>query len=614
VPPRTRRLAQRDLASVTGVTARTPAQARNRADGRLPGLDRLAAIPPRLRIALGVAVAGGLLLAVGALLPEVSPATPAGFASGPLLFVLGLLPAGVAVVLAARGSSAAVGGVLLAAALFAPGRALADAQLAVEGSAAARPEFAMPSSLEHLHGATGLWLVLAGHVLTLIAGALAMGLADAGDPGVSTSERRPGSYQGPVLVALCLGALAAIGLVAAPFTSSTPFLLARGVLDSPVMELVGGLLVAIAVPLAATIAVTSADSAVAKGWLFGSATSVLAIAVPRLVSGLAVTGLGPTWGPYAAVVAALALIGLGLVTDRTVTAGMDTAAGDDTTEPADLNLPAQSRLHLAAGVAGLLAAGAALVGADTALFVLPPDLPHTVDVAGRLLIPAAALIGICSIGMLVPRIASTVRPAFAVGWVAVLLAGTAAFDTALTANQIDGVRIGPGFWASGLAMLAALAAACCAGLAGGVERDDVDLTNLAWQPMVLVPGVVAALLAFGAFGLPVLRAANFTSPGLWSDFRFASWGLVFGLVAVVAAALLAPICRPERGAALLLGAAGVVAVRVLAFPLDRAMAPNSTSGPGFLLSVTCLVALLAGAGLAASLTRRGTHRPIPRRG
>jgi hypothetical protein len=590
-------------------------QARGSGDGqqRTSGLDRWAVLPSRLRGALAVAVAGGLLLAVGPLLPVADPAAPAGFASGPLLFVLGLLPAGVAVALAARGSASAVAGVLFAAALFAPGRALADAQLAVEGSAAARPELVLPPALQHLHGGPGLWLLLAGHVLTLVAGVLATGVGDAGEPGLSTSERRPGSYQGPVLIALGLGAVAAIGLVAAPFTSTSPFLLARGALDSPVLQLVGGLLIAVAVPLAATIAVTSADSAVAKGWLLGSATAVLAVALPRVASGLAVDGVGPTWGPYAAVLAALALIGFGLVTDRTVTAGMDTSAGDGALEPADLNLPAQSRLHLAAGVAGLLAAGAALVGADTALFVLPADLPHTVDVAGRLLIPAAALVGSCAIGLLVPRAASAVRPAFAVGCVAVLLAGTNAFDTALTATQIDGVRIGPGFWASGLAMLAAVAGASCAGLAGGVERDDVDLTSVAWQPMVLVPGVVAALLAFGAFGLPVLRADGYTSPGLLTDFRFASWGLVFGLVAVVASALLAPICRPQRAAALLLGAAGVVLVRVLALPLDRAMAPNAGAGPGFLIAVACLVALLVAAGMAALLARRAADRRLTRR-
>jgi hypothetical protein len=583
------------------------ANSRGNEPERAPGVNPWTALPTRLRAALAVGVVGGLLLAVGALLPVVDPATSAGFMSGPLLFVLGLLPVGIAVALAVRGSAAAVCGVLFAAALFAPGRALADAQLAVEGSATDRPEFAMPSSLEHLHGGIGLWLILAGHLLTLVAGVLAAGLGEASDPAGTASERRPGSYQGPVLLALGLGALAGVGLVAKPFSSDSPFLLARGALDLPAVALVGGLLIAVAVPLAATIAVTSADSAVAKGWLLGSGAVVLTVAVPRLVAGLAVPDLGPTWGPYGAVLAALALIGFGLVTDRTVTAGMETSAGDDSAEPADFTLPGQSRLHLATGVAGLLAAGAALVGADTSLFVVPAGLPQTTDVAGRLLIPAAALVGVCAIGMLVPRWASVVRPVIAVAWVAVLLAGTEAFDTALTATQIDGVRIGAGFWASGLAMLAALATGCCAGLAGGVERDDVDLTSLKWQPAVLAPGVAAALLAFGAFGLPVLKATGYSGPGLWSDFRFASWGLVFSLVAVVAAGLLAAICRPQRGAALLLGAAGVVVVRVLALPLDRSTAPNPVPGPGFLLAVVCLVALLVGAGLAMWLAGR---RPV----
>lgn len=554
-------------------------------------------LPNRLRIALAAGVVGAVLLAVGSVLPVVSPATPPGYMSGPLLVVLSLLPIAVAILFALRGSVIAAGGVLIATAVFVPGRVLADAQLAVEGSSANRPEFAMPSSLQHLHGNVGLWLLLAGHVVTLVAGILATGLGDPGDRAAS-SERRPGSYQGPVLVALGLGALAAVGIVAEPFTSATPFLLAKGVLDAPVTALIGGLLIAIAVPLAATIAVTSNDAAVAKGWLLGSASVVLAVALPNLVSGLAVTGLGPSWGPYVAVVAALGLIAFAFLTDRTVT------ESDDHAEPADLNLPGQSRLHLATGIAGLLAAGAALVGADTSLFVLPAFLPTTHDVAGRPLIPAAILLAICSVLVLVPQWAALVRPAFAVAWVAMLLAGTQAFDTALTATQISGVTVGSGFWAGALAMLAALAGGCCAGLAGGVERDDVDLSTVSWQSLLGIPGIVAAALAFGAFGLPLFEAPDFTPPGVWAHFTFASWGLAFALIAVVAAALLAPFCRPVRAGALLLGAAGIVAVRVLTLPLTMSEAPHATVGSGFLLAIACLVALLVGAVLAMVAARR----------
>jgi hypothetical protein len=545
-----------------------------------------------------VALAGGVLLAVGPLLPVVSPAMAPGFTSGPLLFVLGLLPVGVAIALAALGSAPAARGALLAAALFAPGRILADAQLAVQGSVAARPELVMPTALLKLHGATGLWLLLAGEVLVLVAGLLTIGTGD-----TTTTDR----YQGPVLVALGLGVVVALGLMTVPFTATTPFLLANGVLDAPPLALAGGLLIAVAAPLSATIAVTSAEPPAARGWLLGGSAVVLAIAVPRISSGLAVDGLHPSWGPYIATVAALVLAAIGLITKRVVATGR-TSDADGTTEPAELHLPGQSRLHVAAGVLGLVSAGAALVGADTNLYVLSADLPHNTDVAGRLLIPAAVLVGVCAAGMLIPRWAAAVRPALAVSWVAVMLAGFGAVDTALTATQIVGVGFGIGTWATAVAMLAAVAAAGCAALAGGVERDDVDLTELTWRPKVLVPAAAAAALAIGAFGFPTLHADGFTPPGLWSDFRFASWGLVFGLVGVLAAALLAPLCRPRRAAGLLLGAAGVVIVRLLSLPLDHTIAPGTTAGLGMLFAAACLLALLVAAATAGWLARQESRR------
>src|SRR5215469_9673397 len=94
LPDRVAPGAERDLASVGPVTARTPSQPVRPADdpGDPPARGVGAHLPDRLRLALAVGIAGGVLLAVGALLPVVSPATPRGFTSGPLLFVLGLLP------------------------------------------------------------------------------------------------------------------------------------------------------------------------------------------------------------------------------------------------------------------------------------------------------------------------------------------------------------------------------------------------------------------------------------------------------------------------------------------------------------------------------------------
>lgn len=627
------RLAERQLASVTAVTARTrsqpvrPARKQNRGRGRTPPPARPArpagrsssagpagwagwvAAPARLRYAVGAGLLGGLLLAIGPLLPVVSPATAPGFTAGPLLFVLGLLPVGLAVGIAATGRWSAAAGVLIATALFAPGRALADAQLAVEGSAATRPELAMPTVLQHLHGAIGLWLLLAGHALTLAAGLLAVGNGDGAEPAsAQPAERRPGSLQGPVLVALGVGAVAALGLVAAPFTSDSPFLPARGALDAPTTALVGGVLIAVAAPLVATIAVTGTDAALTVGWLLGGAACVVAVAVPGLVAGLAVGALHPSVGPYLALLAALALVGLAARARRAAPAGEPVAEGA-AGEPPELTLPGQRRLHRAAGALGLLAALSAAVGAAGTLFVVPADIPHPASAAGRLLWPAAAVVGVAAAGLLVPRWAPVVRPVFSVAWITVPMAGVVALDTAMTAAQLDGVVLGAGAWAAVVAMLAAAAAACCAGLAGGVEREDVDLSELTWRRPVLIPAAAAALLAVGAFGLPVLSAPGYAAPGLWSDFRFASWGLVFGLVAVIAAALLAPFSRPTRGAALLLGAAAVVALRLVELPLNLASAASPTPGPGTFPAVTCTLALLAAATAAFLAPRQPTPAP-----
>lgn len=566
---------------------------------------RWTATPTSLRWALGVAAAGGLLSAIGPALSVTDPAASPGFGSVPLLFVMGLLPVAVATIGLVGGRPVSAGGVLVATALFAPGRAIADAQLAVDGSVASRPELAMPTSLMPLHGSTGLWLILAGHALTLVAGLLAIGQAGLADQAArAVGPPPPGAHQGPVVVVLLAGVAAAIGLVVMPFTSDDPYLLARGVLDSPPWAMVGGLFMAVAAPLAATIAVTTVDVASTRGWLLGCASVVVAIATPRLVAGSVTPNLHPSWGPVLALVAAAGLIALAVFARhaRPVESG---PRSDDLGQAGELRLPGRDRLHAAAGALGLLAGACTLIATFTDLFVVPAELPHPPSAAGRLLVPAAILVGVLSATMLVPRWAPTVRPTFVVALAAVPLTGASAVDAALTAAQIDGITLGLGTPAIGVAMLLALAAACCGGLAGGVEREDVDLTAVSPRSEVMVPALAAALLAFGAFGLPVLRADGYTIAGLWSDFRVASWGLLTGLVVVLVATALAPLSRPPRACASLLGAAGVVVVRLLELPLTHAVVPEVAAGPGEWLALACVVALIAGAITARRSRGRG---------
>jgi hypothetical protein len=611
--PATRRVrpARGNLASVSAVTARTSPEARSAGGRRWPAA-AWSVLPVPLRAALALAVAGAVSLAVGPLWPVVSPSTPAGFESRPLLFVLGLLPAGVAVGFAIRGRPSAVGGALVAAALVAPGQLVMDSQLVVNGSLAVRPELAMPTTLAVLHGANGAWLLLLGHGLTIVAGLLAMSQStDRASrlPG----PNRPGARQGPMVTALCLGAAASLGLVSAPFSSNDVYLLASGTLDASPLVLAGGLIVALAVPLAATIGATTTDNSAARGWLLGSSVAVAMLALPRIVSGLAVSELRPFWGPYLALAAAVGLALLAVFVGRAA----PHPGAADTGEPPQVRLPGKTRLHLATGVSGVLAAVFGLAGSFTGLFTglpdLPPDFVRPDSAAGQLMVPAAVLIGVLSAALLLPRWAATVRPALAVAWVAIPLSGAGAIDAALTAASINGVVLGAGAWFISLAVLAAVVAGCCAGLAGGVERDDVDLSEVPAQSMLLAPSVGAVLLSFGAFGLPVLRGGDYVIAGLWSNFRVASWGLSLGLVAVVVAAALAPFCRPARAAALLLGAAGVVLVRLLQLPLTHAHDAADSAASGAWLAAACALVLVLGAAMSGWVAqRRPAARPARR--
>jgi hypothetical protein len=160
-----------------------------------------------------------------------------------------------------------------------------------------------------------------------------------------------------------------------------------------------------------------------------------------------------------------------------------------------------------------------------------------------------------------------------------------------------------GVWFTGLAMIIAAVAAGLAALAGAVERDDVDLTERGANLAVIVPAAAAVLLAIGAFGLPAVRAPDFVAPGIWSEFRLASWGLLVALVVVIVVAVLAPGSRPAQAASLLLGAAALVGIHLLELPLTGARAANATAGQGTWLSVACAAALVA-AAIAATISRR----------
>ncbi|HEX4703923.1 MAG TPA: hypothetical protein VH352_17475, partial [Pseudonocardiaceae bacterium] len=220
--------------------------------------------------------------------------------------------------------------------------------------------------------------------------------------------------------------------------------------------------------------------------------------------------------------------------------------------------------------------------------------------------------GLLSLGMFVRRLAPSLRPVLSVAFAAVPLAGAEALDAAFGGSGLDGVTLGPAAWFTGLALLTSAVASVCAGLAGGVERDDVDVTLVTTERTVLVPSVLGVLLAIGAFGLPVVRAQGYAEAGIVTNFQVTSWGLLVALITVVTAGLVAPRSRPARAAGMLIGAAAVLLVRVLEYPLTSGRIVNSSTGLGAWFALASCVVLLIAAGAAAMAAWRQSDGSVGR--
>lgn len=549
-------------------------------------------MPWRLRVALGLAVLAAAAHVIGPMLPVVRPPQAPGFVSLPMLAVLAILPVAAAFVAVARGRDAVASGILGVVAVFIPGQLVSDLQLASDGSASARPELLVPVSLQPLSPGPGLWLLVVGHLLAAAAGVFALMAYPAapdspfGETGDSAMTRA--AWQSRFTMALSLGVVAAMALfVVEPFFSDSLYIPGRSVLEQPPLALTGGVLVAVAAAIAPTLTAVLPDPDRAWGGRIGAAIGLLAVALPALVAGVVMAGLHPSWGPWVVVVVAALLI---------VTARSQPLVADG--DPAELSLPEQNRLHAAAGVLGVITGVAALIAAFSSQIILPEFLPQVEVTNQKLLFPVALLVLVLGAALLVPRVAAAVRPAFAVVLVTVPLAAASTLDTVLAAMQIDSVRVGVGAWLAGLSVLIAAAAAGCAGAAGGVERDDVDISEHRFRPVIFTVAMVGFVLTFLAFGVPVLRSSSYVAPGLWSNFRFASWGLILALIAVAVAVAIAALARPARATALLIGAAGVLAVHLLELPLSAMHSADTEIGPGAMFAVAGIVILLIAAGLS----------------
>ncbi|MBW4716062.1 hypothetical protein [Saccharothrix obliqua] len=521
--------------------------------------------------ALGLAAAGAACAVAGPLVSVVDGSAPPAFTAWPLLAVLALLPVAVSAFFLLRGRSTTAAAALVPAGVFAVGRFLIDLQILRDPVLATRPELLRPDSLSGPEPVFGAWLLLAGHVLTCAAGVVALTRVD-----------REGGRAERFGLPAAAGVVAAVGLFMAPYRSSDAFIPAGGPLDAPPLPFAGGLLVLLAAPVTAVLAASSGDPDTRRGGLLGTAAALVALGAPGLATASALDRVDVAPGPFLVLAAAVALVWS--TTDK---------------KERDLALPGRGRLHVIAAALGVATGASAALGALLDHLAVPEGVTQPTDYAARLLWPAAVAVALLG---LLPR----ARPAFAVATATVPLAAGLALDAAFNATRVPFVEPAAGVWWTALAVVLAAAAAITAALAGAVERDEEGASRVP-PPLPLVAAcLTAALLAVGAFALPVLRAPDY-APITAFGLRVGSWGLLIALLAVLAAAGLALVSRPGPGAALLLGAACVTATRALEYPFSESRAAATTPGPGLWLALATTAALLVGATAEAARARRAVR-------
>lgn len=570
--------------NLTSVLLGSPAMTRTQLENQTPAA-------ARLRTSWALAAAGGLLLAVGPLLGVVDGAEPA-FTSWPLLALLALLPPVVAGVLLMRGSPFVAAGLLAATGVFAVGRLLSDLQIAFAPMSVARPELFRPATLIAVTPSAGLWVLVAGHVLVIAGGVLSSGRA-----GMPADESEPVTLMGfPMLIS----AVAAVGLLGKPFTSADAYQLDRAPWDLPALGLTGGLLVALAAPLATALASSSPDPDTREGGTYGVTLALLALVVPWLAAGTVAPGLGITSGPMLVLIAALTLPAVPLLA-RLVRLVL--GRRDETRDPA---LPSIRRMHVTAGVLFVLSAAAMVVGGFLPQLVFTTGGAAPALASANLLWPAGLAVAVLGFLLLVPATAAVVRPALPGGYVAMQLAAAGATAPVVAANQAGIAQPGAGFWLMTAELPIGLLALVFVALAGAVERENTDTGKREQLPVAELGAVLlAGLFAAGAFALPTMRGDDYTGPALVPDAGTgASWVLLVCLVFFIGVLRTAVRSKPARGAAWLVGAALLVGVRALELPLTGAGVEGAVAGPGTWLALASVAALLVAAGLMGARATR----------
>ncbi|WP_430331327.1 hypothetical protein [Rhodococcus sp. ACT016] len=592
-----------------------------RRGGGAPGLLPIAAVV--------LAAVGALAVAAGALGVVASSAVdgtriPAVGAAGVVTVIVALAVPVVAAVLTARRSPAG-GAALAGAGLVSVGLCVMDAQLWTDPIDANRLELFRPLTAAAIATGPGAALILAGHACTVVAGILGLvvvqrashtdGYGSSPDP---DADGRPvGARVGAGLVAIALAAAAAIvvSLLARPFTSSDPVLVVRAAIASDAPTAIGCGVVAIAVLIAVASALASVDVGVAAGVVGGAALAAFGPIAGRLAAGLADDRLAPgtatVCGALGAVLLAASAAAIPVVAGRRERRAAAPAAEPERPRPDAWGNTAAARdrmlrWHAAAGATGIAAGALACLGALLPVLSVPAGLPEPSVPATRVVLVAGVLLAITSVWLLMSEFSVLFRPALAIMWVGVVAAAAAVAQTALSAVQIPGVKLGAGSVVMGIAVVLAVGAGVLAGIAGAAERDDIDTSEPSDPPQpVLIVGAAAAVATVLGYALPLYRGSDGTAAALGRlPWGWDAWGQVLSVAAIVVAVLVAMGARASRGAVLLAGAAVVVLLHVLSWPLAAGRLTDPVVGPGVAPAILAVVLLAVSATLVGRRDRR----------
>ena len=562
-------------------------------------------------LSVAAGLVAGIVLAVAPALPIVRATDgPNPGAVGPAAVIAAIVAIGIplaAAVAHLRGRPALAGGLLVGWGTVATALVILDVHLARHPIDTNRFELFRPNSAARLTPGWGTWVVIAAHVLAVVAavlGAITVSRA-ALDDGYEQTEsdesagRTVAARAGATASALVIVAAVAwaVSLFFPAWTSSDSTIVVPAVIAAGLLFLAATIALAVTGVAIATGALAAASPSVAAGAIVGGGAALFGLSGGRLAAGIADDALSPSaatvLGSIAAVLVVLAGCALPVLTrvrERAVAAaGVHPDRTDSALRPAGV-----ARRHVVAGVAGIATALLTGIGALLPVLSVPDGLDAPQSYATRLVVVGAAVLLVVSVFLLLSEFASLVRPAVGPVLLVVVLADAGVLQAAADGMRIPGVEMGVGTIVLIVAVVCAVATGSLVWLAAAAERDDVDRSV---EPVVdrvtAVAGVVAAALSVAALATPLFSGSEAAATSFMFPWGFDTWAQAALAVGIVVVAVVAPRGRPVRGASASVGAAVAMAVYAAGWPLTISRVPDAAIGPAVPLTGLAIVALLA---------------------